>query len=771
VSATLNYRVNPATTFTNMPMTQQTNGTWSANIPGQTAGKIVQFYVSAQDGLGASAFAPAQGPVSRALFQVADAQTNRFAAHELRLIQLDADRDFLLNATNVMSQERLGGTAIYDRSEVFYDVGVRLHGSAASRARDGEDYISYDIEFPPDQLFRGVQGSVGIDRAGRSPTVRQQDEIYVLHMFQRAGLPVHHTDLCYFIAPKTIHTGTAILQLGGYNGLFVDEQFGEDGSVFNLDATYEPSTTVGGGLEAPKLPVPLQTQLGSDFTNLGNDLEQYRAPLDIRFGERADDYTGIIRLCQTMGLPQAQFDAAIAGALDVDEAIRLTALTILCGIGDIYFNANPSFPHNCRIFTPADGGPAQFLPWDMDFVFYHDANQSIFPTASYNISKFVNTPATRRLYLSHVNDLCQTVFNTAYMNPWLTHYGSVVGQDYSARSTYIQTRRTAALNQLPAQVPFAITSNNGNGFTVNTNFITLAGTGWLDVRGLEVNGIPYAVNWTTITNWSLILPLAAGANFLTVQAVDSAGNRPTNRTDTISITNTAPPALLPVVINEWMADNVGPGGFADPADSLFQDWFELFNPNTNAVNLGGYYLTDNFGNPTKFTIPTNTVIAGRGFLLVLADENGAQNSPTNADLHANFRLNNSGEALGLFAPDGLSPQHTVVFGPQFLNVSQGLFPDGAVGTSFFMTNWTPRASNRLGLPPSPQITALAVNAGVMTLTFSATPGRSYRAEYKDDLDAPIWIPFGGVRTASAETLTLDLNVGAEPQRFFRIRLE
>jgi hypothetical protein len=26
-------------------------------------------------------------------------------------------------------------------------------------------------------------------------------------------------------------------------------------------------------------------------------------------------------------------------------------------------------------------------------------------------------------------------------------------------------------------------------------------------------------------------------------------------------------------------------GYADPADGLFQDWFELFNPNTNSVSF------------------------------------------------------------------------------------------------------------------------------------------------------------------------------------------
>jgi hypothetical protein len=767
--ATLFYRVNPATTFTSVTMTGQVSGEWMAVIPAQATGKIVQFYVRAEDGQGASAFAPAAGADSRALYQVADAQGAVIAAHELRLIQLDADRDFLLRNTNVMSQARLGGTVIYDRTEVFYDVGVRLHGSAAGRARDGEDYISYDIKFPDEQLFRGVQGNVGIDRSGRAPVVRQQHEIFVLHMFQRAALPTHHSDLCYFIAPKTIHSGTAILQLGAYNGLFVDEQFGEDGSIFNVDITYEPSTTVGGGFEAPKLPVPLLPHVGTDFTDLGNDKEQYRAPFDIRFGERADDYSGVMRLAQTMGLPQAEFDARIAEVLDVDAALRLTALTILCGIVDIYFSSTPSLPHNSRLFTPADGGPAQFLPWDMDFVFLQSATSPIYPTASINLSKLMNHPATRRLYLWHIFDLCQRVFDPNYMTPWLAHYGSVVGQDYTGSASYIQTRRNYALGQLPAALPFTITSNNGNDFTVHTNRVVLEGIGWLDVNEIEVNGVPYALTWNTISNWSLTVPLVSGTNFLTMQARDHSGLRPVHLVDTISVTNTMPPARLAVVINEWMADNMAPGGYVDPADGLFQDWFELFNPNETEVDLSGFHLTDDLSSPTKWKIPTNTVIAGRGFLVVWADENAGQNSPTNADLHVNFRLSANGEALGLFAPDGVTPEHTLSFGGQMNNVSEGLFPDGATGSRHFMSNWTPGAGNQLGQPPSPTVTTIAFEGSTARFTFHATRGRTYAVEWKDDLNAPGWTVVGQVRTTSDGWATISAEVSSSVQGFYRLR--
>jgi len=133
--------------------------------------------------------------------------------------------------------------------------------------------------------------------------------------------------------------------------------------------------------------------------------------------------------------------------------------------------------------------------------------------------------------------------------------------------------------------------------------------------------------------------LFGGTNPLAVQGVDNYGLRRTNLLASITVTNSGPSALQPPVINEWMADNAGPGGLPDPVDGLFQDWFELFNPNTNTFNLSGYYLTDDLDQPAKWRIPTNTFLAGSGYLLVWADNQPEQNglSP-DGDLHANFQL-------------------------------------------------------------------------------------------------------------------------------------
>jgi hypothetical protein len=223
-----------------------------------------------------------------------------------------------------------------------------------------------------------------------------------------------------------------------------------------------------------------------------------------------------------------------------------------------------------------------------------------------------------------------------------------------------------------------------------------------------------------------------------------------------------------VVINEWMADNSGPAGYADPLDGLFQDWFELFNPNTNAINLSGFHLTDNLSSPTKWAIPPGTVIAPNGFLLVWADNEPEQNPlETNGTLHAGFQLNNTGEIIGLFTPGGVA-QHIVVFGPQFENVSGGLFPDGATNAVYAMTNFTPRASNTLA--ERLRFTAVTFNAGTVRLTWQATPGRSYRIEFKDELSAPIWTPIGGVLVAPGVSATATDSPAPFTHRFYRVRL-
>jgi hypothetical protein len=180
-----------------------------------------------------------------------------------------------------------------------------------------------------------------------------------------------------------------------------------------------------------------------------------------------------------------------------------------------------------------------------------------------------------------------------------------------------------------------------------------------------------------------------------------------------------------VFINEWVASNVaGQGGYPDPADGHYDDWFELYNAGSQPANIGGFYLTDDLNNKLQWRIPTGTIIPAHGFLLVWADNDLAQNGTgTNGDLHANFQLSKSGESIGLYELNGTNIVRidSVTFGAQNNDVSQGRFPDGTPNF-FFFTTPTPRAPNAVPGNQPPALSAIANHTLILgqSLSFMAT---------------------------------------------------
>jgi hypothetical protein len=152
------------------------------------------------------------------------------------------------------------------------------------------------------------------------------------------------------------------------------------------------------------------------------------------------------------------------------------------------------------------------------------------------------------------------------------------------------------------------------------------------------------------------------------------------------------PSFPPLFVNEWMPRNSGT--VRDPADNGADDWFEIYNGGTQAIDLGGFFLTDTAVVPTQYQVPNNgryRIPAG-GFLVVWADDSPNQNAANRPDLHVNFQLGGSAGEIGIFAPDGLTPIDLVSYGNQTNDVSEGRYSDGAE-PRYFMPRSTPRSSN------------------------------------------------------------------------------
>src|SRR2546422_194300 len=158
--------------------------------------------------------------------------------HHFRVLMLPQDADFLHATTNVLSNELLGGTVIYNErdqrlspaEQIFYDIGVRLKGSFVGRdvAR-----VGFTVDFHSDQLFRGVHDKVAVDRSQHS--FIGQGEITAKQIANHAGgIPNMYDDLIHFIAPRARDTSKAQLRMAAFDEIYLDSQFrnGSDGAMY-----------------------------------------------------------------------------------------------------------------------------------------------------------------------------------------------------------------------------------------------------------------------------------------------------------------------------------------------------------------------------------------------------------------------------------------------------------------------------------------------------------------------------------------------------------
>jgi hypothetical protein len=130
-----------------------------------------------------------------------------------------------------------------------------------------------------------------------------------------------------------------------------------------------------------------------------------------------------------------------------------------------------------------------------------------------------------------------------------------------------------------------------------------------------------------------------------------------------------------------MASNTGTT--VDPDYGQSADWIELYNAGTSAVNLNGYYLTDNLKTPNKWKI-TNISIAAKGYALFWADSKDSAN-------HTSFNLSATLEEIGLYRPD-LTVVDSLSYGLQDPNISMGRKGDGNIEWALFIKA-TPGATN------------------------------------------------------------------------------
>ena len=143
-----------------------------------------------------------------------------------------------------------------------------------------------------------------------------------------------------------------------------------------------------------------------------------------------------------------------------------------------------------------------------------------------------------------------------------------------------------------------------------------------------------------------------------------------------------------VVVNEYSCSNLD-----QFEDNFFkhEDWIELYNAGTAAVDLHGYFLSDNEDEPKKWMIPTGTTIAAGGFLRIWAS---GRDGWIENNLHAAFKLTqskNNPDHIVFTSPGGNTLADITIAKTQ-LGHSMGRQTNGATAWRIFV-NPTPAASN------------------------------------------------------------------------------
>ena len=127
-----------------------------------------------------------------------------------------------------------------------------------------------------------------------------------------------------------------------------------------------------------------------------------------------------------------------------------------------------------------------------------------------------------------------------------------------------------------------------------------------------------------------------------------------------------PRLVLSPIISEFLASNTDEvNGLRDYQGTL-QDWIEVYNPDTQPVDLTGWKLKDS---GKTWTFPAVTLGPGECRIVFASDRN-----LTTPELHTNFKLSRSpGEYLGLYdAADHVVHEYAPAYPGQEDDISYGI---------------------------------------------------------------------------------------------------
>ena len=640
------------------------DGIYSATLPGLSSGALA-FHLVATDGLGSTNRFPElindNAPVRECVVWFGEpSPTNLFGTYHLWLTQTNVDR---WKALPVMSNEDIDGTLVYN-GRVIYNMFGRYSGSQWHQNYDGPAgyrACHYVWSMPKDDRLLGYTSFNKIHWPGNDiqndtinnmyndPTLQREQAANLF--LRQLGVPWMNRRLVAVYVNGTRRGKLMEDACRPTGGGAQDQYFSDDaeGQFFKLQRWYEGITTS----------VISECRLATYTTSGGRfKTARYRPNWGLKNSPGSlSDFTNVYALiAAATAYNQSNYVDLIENVVDVENWMRVSAANHAAGNWDC-FGSTGSGQNVDAWVSPNHRWPLFVI----DFSICLDNNAA---SAWYqaNLDGFYDgawfhmyaKPKFQRMYYRALNELANGVMRADVINPILdAKYAAITAAGISATApnntkNWIAYRKYYIDDSLSSvnATTFAPVSNS---FTTATNCVTLTGTAPVEVTTILVNGMAYTPDWTTLTNWSLTVPMATGVFNWTIEAHDRYGNV-VGDSFNVTVENTGVPDSPDgnVVFNEIMFN----------ASSPDAEYIELFNHSTNtAFDLSGWVI-----NGLDYTFPSGATLLPQQYL-VLAKSSivfaATYNTLTPVFDIFSGNLQANGETLSLIQP-GLTPDQDVI---------------------------------------------------------------------------------------------------------------
>jgi hypothetical protein len=727
---TLLYRVdtaaNPTPTYTSVPMTDNGtggdgmagDGIYSATIPAQGAGTVVAFLVQASDGSGATTLFPAElkdnaGIPRECVVVFGDTiPTGSFSHHHVFITQNWAQQWAQWGG---VSHEGYDGTWVDGGGRIVYDWRGRYAGSPYHQYTGSPVTTVGGMHWnmpDDDQVF----GTASFDKQhvpGNGPldddTLQREQASY--WMAHKIGLTRQNRR--YYVYYVNGNRHAPVMEDAQVPGTDMIKEYwpsDSNGLLYKNHGWFEGDIALQSN-GYMNYSMPSWCTLGAYTTTINGVPNQYKLAryrwmwLSKQYPASANDYRDLFALIEAANTPTTSpsYYADLEAQVDTEEWMRLSAMEHATGDWDSFFTQNQ---WNMYCYKPTMGkwtalkwdwnitlgGGTQTWPSDGSQLFNVGSNDPI-------MGALQNYTPYRRAYLRALQDIANLAMNNALVNPLLeakyaafvangltnAAYGLVVQDPAEAGGledwigTMHNSLLTTLTNQGVSSVPFAIKS------TVVSNDVALvSGTAPLAVKTLQFNGLEWPLTWTSVTAWTVTVPLQPGANQLNVVGVD-LNNQPVAGASgaVAAVSGVTPEPVGQIVINEIMYQPQVPGA----------QFVELYNNSSSITfNLSGWELKG-----VAYTFPPGSAIAPHGFLVLAANPSayaaayGGDFPPF--DTFAGT-LQTDGETLSLVQPGGDGTNDLVVAKVRYSSTAPWPAAAGTNGSSLQLIdprqdNWRP----------------------------------------------------------------------------------